>query len=87
MSFWFRLGLRYHELQQPENLDRFLILLGLFYATNNKANLAEKLYTESILKMEKAQQMNYPLMMAKNLLGRLLARDEKREDEAFMHLK
>lgn len=53
ISFWFRLGLRYHELNQPENLDRFLILLALFYATNNKVNLAERLYSEAIRKLEK----------------------------------
>lgn len=80
------MGLRYHETNQPEGLDRFLILLGLFYATNNKVNIAEQLYTESIMKLEKAQQINYSLLMAKNLLGRLLARDEKRKADAYQHL-
>lgn len=74
-------------MNQPENLDRFLILLGLFYATNNKVNTAEQLYTEAIKKMEKAQQINYSLLMAKNLLGRLLSRDDGRKEDAFRHLQ
>lgn len=41
VSFWLRLSMAYHEKANPQNLDRFLMLLGLFYATNNKVNTAE----------------------------------------------
>ena len=58
-----------------------------FYAINNKVNTAEQLYTEAIKKMEKTQQINYSLLMAKNLLGRLLSRDDGRKEDAFCHLQ
>ena len=32
-AFWFRLGLKYFERCHPEEIDRHLIMLALFYAT------------------------------------------------------
>ena len=87
VSFWLRLSLAYHESIDAQNMDRSLLLLGLFYASNGKPNSAEQLYTQAILKLEKKQDMSYTLMMGKNLLGRLLlASGEKRKDEAHQHL-
>ena len=43
-SFWFKLGLNYYNRVKPENIDRHLIMLALFYATRNKRMIAEGLY-------------------------------------------
>ena len=43
-AFWFRLGIKYYERVKPENIDRHLIMLALFYANNNKKMMAEGLY-------------------------------------------
>jgi len=43
-AFWFRLGLKYYERVKPEEIDRHLIMLGLFYATRDKKMMAEGLY-------------------------------------------
>ena len=43
-AFWFRLGLKYYERSKPEEIDRHLIMLALFYATRDKRMMAEGLY-------------------------------------------
>lgn len=51
-AFWFRLGLKYFEKNDPEHIDRHLILLGLFYASNGKNMTAEGLYGQALEKMK-----------------------------------
>jgi len=34
-AFWFRLGLKYFERVAPEQIDRHLIMLGMFYASRD----------------------------------------------------
>lgn len=72
--------------RNPDN-DRFITLLGLFYATNDQVKDAESLYSEVIQKLERDGQLNYNLVMTKNLLGRLLMRYDERQKEAMTHLK
>jgi hypothetical protein len=43
-SFWFKLGLNYYNRVKPDNIDRHLIMLALFYATRDKRMIAEGLY-------------------------------------------
>ena len=43
-AFWFRLGIKYYENNCPEQMERQLILLGLFYASNGELKMAESLY-------------------------------------------
>ena len=43
-AFWFKLGLKYYERVKPDNIDRHLIMLALFYATRDKQMIAEGLY-------------------------------------------
>ena len=43
-AFWFRLGLKFYERVKPEQIDRHLIMLALFYATRDKKMMAEGLY-------------------------------------------
>jgi len=71
----------------PANFDRFVILLGLFYASNNKANTAQMLYSEFAMKSEKQGQINYTLVMALNLLGRLLLKDPEQQLDACKYLR
>ena len=75
MAFWFRLGLKYFETINPEEIEKHLILLALFYASKNNFGIADSLYRQAIEKMEKENDKCYSLVMAKNLYGRLLMRD------------
>ena len=59
-------------------MDRFLVLLGLFYATQNKGATALQLYSQAIGNLEKRNDINCTLVMAKNLVGRLLLKDKNR---------
>ena len=43
-AFWFRLGLKFYERVKPEQIDRHLIMLALFYAKRDKKMMAEGLY-------------------------------------------
>ena len=43
-AFWFKLGLKYYERAAPQDIERHLIMLALFYATREKRMLAEGLY-------------------------------------------
>ena len=43
-SFWFRLGLKYYEKVIPQDMERHLVLLGLFYASKGQFKQAEGLY-------------------------------------------
>lgn len=87
VAFWFRLGLKYFESNQPDQMERHLILLGLFYAANGKTTIAEGLYRQAIFKLESDNNLCYSLVMGKNLYGRLLLNDNKRETEALSHIK
>lgn len=84
-AFWFRLGLKYFEKNDPEHIDRHLILLGLFYASNGKNMTAEGLYGQALEKMK--DQTTYTKVMGMNLYGRLLMKNRMREQEATKILK
>ena len=86
VAFWFKLNMKYHEKVNPAGMERCLTLLGLFYSSLNKVSLAEALYTEAITKLESNSEMTYTLVLAKNLLGRLLLRSD-RKDKGMLHLQ
>jgi hypothetical protein len=46
------MGLKYFEKVDPDHIDRHLILLGLFYASNGKNMTAEGLYGQALEKMK-----------------------------------
>lgn len=80
--------MKYHELKAPNKLERPLIQLGLFYSALGKPGLAEDLYTQAIVKMEQENQLDYNLVLAKNLLGRLLLKaGDQRKEEGMLHLQ
>mmetsp|Transcript_18439 Transcript_18439/g.21742 ORF Transcript_18439/g.21742 Transcript_18439/m.21742 type:complete len:139 (+) Transcript_18439:552-968(+) len=84
-AFWFRLGLKYYERCKPEQIDRHLIMLALFYATRDKRMMAEGLYRQVLDKLGHDKQgsaLNYNLVMALNFYGRMLMSFEKRQSEA-----
>lgn len=35
-NFWFRMGIKYYETVIPEDMERHLVLLGLFYASKGQ---------------------------------------------------
>ena len=84
-AFWFRLGLKYYEDNCPDQMDRQLILLGLFYASNGDLKSAQSLYLQAINKMEKDKNQCFSLVMAKNLYGRLLMGHPKLQKEGILH--
>ena len=80
------MGLKYFEQVDPQHIDRHLILLGLFYASNGKNMMAEGLYGQALEKMED-QQPSYTKVMGMNLYGRLIMKNRMREQEAARILK
>ena len=85
-SFWFRMGLKYYESVIPEDMERHLVLLGLFYASKGQFQQAEGLYAQAIDKMQKDNNRCFTLVMAKSLLGKMLMASG-RSKEAVQHLK
>mmetsp|Transcript_5565 Transcript_5565/g.9547 ORF Transcript_5565/g.9547 Transcript_5565/m.9547 type:complete len:82 (+) Transcript_5565:1298-1543(+) len=81
------MGLKYFEKSNPQQIERQLILLGLYNSSLGKSRDAEVLYRQAIEKMEREKNFCYTLMMAKNLYGRLLLRDPKRKQEGFDQIK
>ena len=89
-AFWFRLGLKYYERVRPEEIDRHLIMLALFYATRDKKMMAEGLYRQVLDKLEhekKQSALSYNLVMALNFYGRMLMANPKRQREAQDYIK
>jgi len=89
-AFWFKLGLKYYERVKPDNIDRHLIMLALFYATRDKRMIAEGLYRQVLDRLEydtSSASINYNLVMALNFYGRMLLANPKRESEAKEYLK
>jgi len=43
-AFWFTCGLKYYERCAPQDINRHLVMLALFYATMEKRMMAEGLY-------------------------------------------
>ena len=43
-AFWFKVGLKYFERCAPEEIDRHLVMLGLYYASREKRMMAEGIY-------------------------------------------
>jgi len=43
-AFWFRMGIKYYERSAPEEINRHLTMLGLFYMTQKKKMLGEGLF-------------------------------------------
>ena len=79
------MGLKYFEKVDPDHIDRHLILLGLFYASNGKNMTAEGLYGQALEKMK--DQVSYTKVMGMNLYGRLIMKNRMREQEAAKILK
>jgi hypothetical protein len=89
-AFWFRLGLKYYEKHDIENMDRHLIMLALFYATRDKKMMAEGIYRQVLdrLNFDKSSaSISYNLVMALNFYGRMLLANEKRKSEAEDYIK
>ena len=89
-AFWFRLGLKYFERVQSDNIERHLIMLALFYATRDKRMMAEGLYRQVLEKLNHEKKdaiLSYNLVMALNFYGRMLMGFEKRRSEAQSYLK
>lgn len=86
-AFWFKLSLKYFERVCPDKLDKQLVLLGLFYSTMNKTKQAEGIFKQAIVKMKRKNQIDYKLMMAYNLLGRMLMRTPGREMDGVEYVK
>ena len=79
------MGLKYYERVKPEEIDRHLIMLALFYATRDKKMMAEGLYRQVLDKLDhdkKTASLNYNLVMALNFYGRMLMGNPKRQSEA-----
>jgi hypothetical protein len=70
----------------PQEIDRHLILLGLFYASNGKNMMAEGLYGQALEKLRTAGP-SYTKVMGMNLYGRVLMKNRMREKEAAQYLK
>lgn len=89
-ALWFRIGLKYYERVKPEEIDRHLIMLALFYATREKRMMAEGLYRQVLDKLDydkKSSTMSYNLVMALNFYGRMLMHNPKRHKEAQDYIK
>ena len=89
-AFWFRLGLKYYEKHDIENMDRHLIMLALFYATRDKKMMAEGIYRQVLDRMnfdKSSASISYNLVMALNFYGRMLLANEKRKSEAEDYIK
>jgi hypothetical protein len=74
----------------PLEIDRHLILLGLFYSSSNKTGIGEGLFRKVLDKYmqdQSSDSVNYNLMMALNFYGRLLLQNPKRQTEAHNYLK
>ena len=89
-AFWFRLGLKYYERVKPEEIERHLIMLALFYATRDKKMMAEGLYRQVLDQLEHDKEnssLSYNLVMALNFYGRMLMANPKRQREAQDYIK
>lgn len=80
IGLWFKIGLKHFENIEKENMNRHLILFGLFMASNNRPMVAEGLYRQAIDKI--GDEKSYSLVMALNFYGRMILKNPKREKEA-----
>ena len=84
------MGLKYYERVKPEEIERHLIMLALFYATRDKKMMAEGLYRQVLDKLDhdkKTAKLSYNLVMALNFYGRMLMGNPKRHSEAQEYIK
>eukprot|EP00347_Sterkiella_histriomuscorum_P014449 403360823 len=84
-GFWFRLGMKYFETIDPQHMDRHLILLGLFYASNGKLVTAQDIYSQALDKMR--DDVSYTKVMGMNLYGRMLMKNKETQEEAGKYLR
>ncbi|CAI2368987.1 unnamed protein product [Moneuplotes crassus] len=85
ISFWFKIGLDFHQNVAPEKIDRFLTYLAVFYSSNQQVSVAEKIFREALTKMEK--DFSYTKAMGLNMYGRMLLKHPKRKVQAYTLLK
>mmetsp|Transcript_47214 Transcript_47214/g.34516 ORF Transcript_47214/g.34516 Transcript_47214/m.34516 type:complete len:208 (-) Transcript_47214:63-686(-) len=78
-GFWFRLGLKYFDRFPSPEMDRHLLLLGLFYASNKQVLTAEGLYNQALDKL-KGEPPSYTKAMGLNLYGRLILKHHERRE-------
>jgi len=83
-AFWLKTGLKHYEKYEKENIARHLIIFSLFYSQLGQTMYAEGLYRNAIemLKSNVTKNINYNLVFAMNMYGRLLLRQPNREKEA-----
>lgn len=43
-AFWFKCGLKYFERCEPDEIQRHLVMLGLYYTTREKRMMSEGIY-------------------------------------------
>lgn len=74
----------------PEEIDRQLVTMSLFYASRNQHKAAEELIVQVLDKLDKdksSDAVSYNLVMALSFYGRILLANPKREAEARDYLK
>lgn len=85
LSFWFKFGLDFHQTTSPDTIDRFLVYLAVFYSSTGQVQIAEKLFTEVLNKMD--QEFSYTKAMGMNMYGRMLTKDPNRKQQAMSILE
>ena len=75
-----KLGLKYYDKHEPNNIARHLILFALFYSQLGQTLMAVGLYRKGLSLLQ--NNYDYNVVFGMNMYGRLLLRQEKREKEA-----
>ena len=71
VSFWLKLSLALHEAKKPEDLDRVMIFLSLFYLQSGDAETGLTTFRETIYKMK--DRLDYTNVLGLNMCGRFLS--------------
>lgn len=84
-SFWFAVGLKFHENHETELLIRHLTLLAIFYHAQEQTMIAEGLFRRA-LDMSKDHH-SFHRAFALKMYGHVLATKDNRKTEKDSYLK
>jgi hypothetical protein len=78
-QFWFKYTMKFLEKNDPNNIDRSIILLAWLCSSSKQYDRAEILFRNTLKMLENSDTYNKVLCM--QLLGSMLKKHEKNEEE------
>ena len=85
LSFWFKVGMDLYKNRAPNNINKHLILLAIFYSANEEYKMADNLFQSALSSMK--SDLSHSKILGLNMYGRMLIKNQETKQKGFELVK